>query len=165
MHERRIRDGLAMLRSLLIDKAFVWGLVNSVNPSSRTIGENKGPPCFTSALPTTTVTDHTLRAAMLHLRQLIPPNGLSMDDFEAYTRSVAVLFQNAPEGSGLESLLNKAGEKLSAKYVAAVRSVRAALLSAGAAPSGAAALMLSAPAGNKEGSQRLLSWELPQPTS
>jgi hypothetical protein len=126
MKERGVHEGVMMLRALAADNAFVWGLVNvSKHPVAAS------QPFFSNKPLTTSVTQHSLRQAKMHLQQLDFPAEVSMKKLESYTSAVAQVFASAPPGSVPGTMVADAGDHLNAQYAATVRSVRAALLEKG----------------------------------
>lgn len=130
MKQRGVYEGVMMMRALAADNAFVWGLVNASPKDSRTA--KIAAPNTAFRTPTSTVTDHSLRAAALHLRHLVPPEGASpLNKLESYTSAVAEVFTSAPPGSVPDSMVADTAKQLTAQYAAAARSVRGALLDKG----------------------------------
>lgn len=120
-----------MLRALVADNAFVWGLVDVSTKDSCDARLAATQPFLSRQPLTTTVTHHSLRAANLHLQRLAPPRGDSKKELESYTAAVSAVFADAPPGLVPNSMVAHASEHLTAQYATAVRSVRAALLRKG----------------------------------
>lgn len=131
MRERGVHEGILMLRALTADHAFVWGLINCSpkdSSSAKVAAAHSFQPFLSATALSASVTDHSLRAANLHLLQLAPHEGASKKELASYIAAVGEVFKGAPPGSVPDTLVAGAADHLRMQYSTAVRRVRDALL-------------------------------------
>eukprot|EP00892_Ulva_mutabilis_P005018 jgi/Ulvmu1/2889/UM146_0031.1 len=124
-----VRDGIAMLRSLVAADAIVWGLVECHPAGSRAMRDASGFAVMPSiSRKAQTVTDNAVRQAAIHLRQLVPPDSSVQREHGEYVRSLRRL---AAAGVDVpDTMLQRLPEELAEKFSAAVANVRHPLATA-----------------------------------
>jgi hypothetical protein len=112
-------DGIACVQALATADAFVWGCVDVDRSGAKPQrGANSGRPHATA------YTDQALRKAVIHLRQLVPDDGLT----QPFSKYVAALHGVFGAAQPVEMMVD--GElptRTRERFADAVRNVRACL--------------------------------------
>lgn len=129
MESSGVRDGIAILASLVDADAIVWGLVDchDARNAPRAAGLDMMPELTQKAH---TVTDNAVRQAAIHLRQLVPPDVDVHHEHAAYVQSLQAL---TSVGVGVpDTMVQSLPAELTTKFAAAVSNVRHPLIPRGA---------------------------------